>query len=120
MLSRHPPRPNVLIRGLNHLMPWAGNAESADEVFQAHLGAGIGLSACVLFGLERVGAYVPPDIAPHHGVNTLISVFAGLILVVGTGAVYDRAHHQRRVTLAGTIAELQGTHEELKAMQRQL
>lgn len=79
------------------------------------------LIAITLYVAEEIGVWIPPNATASHDLAAnLVSTLMGLLVIVGIGAVYDRAHRARRTTLADTIAELRRTHDELRLAQRQL
>lgn len=82
---------------------------------------GIMLAAAGLYVAEAQGLWLPPGVRNEPDASSqLLSIVVVLLLVVALGGVYERAHDERRRTLAATIDELRRTHDELKVAQRQL
>jgi signal transduction histidine kinase len=75
----------------------------------------------VFWYLEAAELFIPSGTtAAASAVGVIVSNCALLLLVLGVGAIYERAHAGRRSFLAGTIAKLEQAHRGLATAHQQL
>lgn len=84
-------------------------------------GVALGLEGIAFWCLEELELFIPQGVhVEPPGSTAVLANLALLLIVVGLGVIYERAHGARRAALARTIEELEQAHQHLANAQQRL